>query len=519
MDLLQNVHRLSGKQLRGLCSERGIDTSGLVEKQDFRRAILADTLRSVSNKELRSLRDAHRITTSLVNKNDIIDRLVASLDSVHQASKSSGGQSHSSSLPVRRESKEKSGTPTHQRPLDLDSKQSVAGLDSKRHGVGNVVDWQKSSTRAAAAAAAARKKDSPPHRRRSDPGNGGTASTNKRAPSIKSVASPIGKKTTQSPFAVKLQNSSSSAQGQLPRGRKLGASSHPKNSKQQGSRPRSSTNLASGGGGGAGGSTTTRSSAGMVCAKCSQRIRKRDGHVKMEPATSTSTSSGSSNRAAIKKSVFFYHRGCFRCEMCTTKPEVCRTTERLLLLLLAGMVCCADSGATAFIHSCLVRLQASATTSLELSAMRVNEDGEVFCRQHFLEHSAEAGNLSVCLRCLGPIDPYEGYVTMKGESGGTATGKNGSHRESEAKQHCWHSACFTCADCGSVDSPKMTLSSAGAQIAARSNATRQGLLLGKGKAWGAFGQPAAVMLHAAAVRGICCCLLPTTMHRSRFAWN
>ena len=118
--------------------------------------------------------------------------------------------------------------------------------------------------------------------------------------------------------------------------------------------------------------------------------------------------------------------------------------------------------------------------------MRVTDNGEVFCRPHFLEHSAEVGNLSVCLRCLGPIDPYEGYVTMQGDAGGAA--KVGGRTKSEAQQHRWHSACFTCADCGSVDNPKTTLSSAGARIAARSNATKQGLLLGKGKAWGAFGR-------------------------------
>eukprot|EP00750_Incisomonas_marina_P030818 INCI7659.2.p1 GENE.INCI7659.2~~INCI7659.2.p1 ORF type:complete len:582 (-),score=88.37 INCI7659.2:759-2504(-) len=440
--LLQNVHRLSGKQLRGLCRERGIDTSGLVEKQDFRRAILADTLRSVSNRELRSLRDTQGITASLVNKQEIINRLVASLDTVQEAKKSGGGQSRASQPVATRGSKQRVGTPASQRQSTSASKWSVADPPSKRHGAGKAVDWHTTSAHAAptaaaaAAAAADRRKGSPPVRRRhSDPGKGVAAT--KRTPSIKPVVSPTGK-ATQSPFAVKLQ-SYPSVKGQLPSGRKLRAFSQPKASKKQGLRPRPS-NSASGGGATTGG--MKHSPTGMICAKCSQRIRKRDGHVKMEPAASTSTKNG--NRTSLKKSVFFYHRGCFQCETCD-KPE------------------------------------ARGATSLELSAMRVTDNGEVFCRPHFLEHSAEVGNLSVCLRCLGPIDPYEGYVTMQGDAGGAA--KVGGRTKSEAQQHRWHSACFTCADCGSVDNPKTTLSSAGARIAARSNATKQGLLLGKGKAW------------------------------------
>ena len=76
MDLLSTIHAQSAKQLRQLCKQRGIATAALVEKADFRRAIVGSVLHEAPTKTLKSLRDAHSLY-DLVDKDAIVDKLTS----------------------------------------------------------------------------------------------------------------------------------------------------------------------------------------------------------------------------------------------------------------------------------------------------------------------------------------------------------------------------------------------------------------------------------------------------------
>ena len=78
--MLQKVHTLKPRQLRAECERLGLDTTTLVEKKDFRRALLSHALQSVPTATLRALRDQHGFA-DIVNKTDIIRQLVQLFDS------------------------------------------------------------------------------------------------------------------------------------------------------------------------------------------------------------------------------------------------------------------------------------------------------------------------------------------------------------------------------------------------------------------------------------------------------
>ena len=103
MDMLQKVHTLKPRQLRAECERLGLDTTTLVEKKDFRRALLSHALQSVPTATLRALRDQHGFA-DIVNKTDIIRQLVQLFDSQPNLATNATATAHKKKKSSRRKS-------------------------------------------------------------------------------------------------------------------------------------------------------------------------------------------------------------------------------------------------------------------------------------------------------------------------------------------------------------------------------------------------------------------------------